>query len=95
VGFVLGGVGGAIYTLSIIEMGHRLQGASLVKAISLLVISYSLGTACAPILGGYVFDRAGMSGFAMIFVGLCVLGTMVSFLTRSPVEPPRCKAEYP
>jgi MFS family permease len=26
VGFVLGGVGGAIYTLSIIEMGHRLQG---------------------------------------------------------------------
>lgn len=87
VGFVLGGVGGAIYTLSIIEMGHRLQGASLVKAISLLVISYSLGTAFAPILGGYVFDRSGMSGFAMVFVALCLIGTAFSHFTRSTSSP--------
>ena len=81
VGFLLGGVGGAVYTLSIIEMGRRLQGGGLVKAISVLVISYSMGTACAPIVGGHVYDRWGMPGFAAIFVGLCIAGTALTWAT--------------
>ncbi len=79
VGFTLGGVGGAIYTLCIIDMGNRLNGASLVKAISALVISYSIGTACAPVLGGFLFDRWGMPGFATAFVALCILGTALTW----------------
>lgn len=79
VGFILGGVGGAIYTLSIIDMGNRLNGASLVKAISALVISYSVGTACAPVMGGLLFDRWGMPGFATAFVALCILGTALTW----------------
>jgi len=81
VGFILGGVGGAIYTLSIIEIGHRLTGASLVKAISALIISYSVGTTFAPALGGFLFDRWGMPGFAAAFVLLCVIGTGMTCLT--------------
>lgn len=81
VGFILGGVGGAIYTLSIIDMGNRLHGASLVKAISALVIGYSVGTAFAPVLGGLLFDRWGMPGFAAAFVLLCVVGIGVTWFT--------------
>ena len=80
-GFTLGGVGGAIYTLCIIDMGNRLSGASLVKAISALVISYSIGTACAPVLGGMLFDGWGMPGFAAAFVVLCVVGTAMTWFT--------------
>jgi MFS family permease len=79
VGFLLGGVGGAIYTLSIIDMGNRLNGAALVKAIAALVICYSIGTASAPVLGGILFDLWGMPGFATAFVVLCVVGTCLSW----------------
>lgn len=94
VGFVLGGVGGAIYTLSIVEMGRRLQGGALVKAISALVISYSVGTACAPMVGGMVFDHGGMPAFAAAFVVLCAVGMAFSAhqrwrTRRASTEPPR------
>lgn len=79
-GFVLGGVGGAVYTLSIIELGHRLTGSALVKAISALVISYSLGTAAAPPLGGLIFDRLGLVGFAGALAVLCLVGAVMSWL---------------
>ncbi|MCU0775650.1 MAG: MFS transporter, partial [Ideonella sp.] len=55
VGFALGGVGGAVYTLMVIELGHRLIGPTLVRAVALLVTSYSVGTALGPMLGGWMF----------------------------------------
>lgn len=81
VAFALGGVGGAVYTLCIVELGNRLDGPSLVKAISALVISYSLGTAAAPPLGGLLFDQFGLKGFASALAGLSLVGTAIAVLT--------------
>lgn len=72
VGFVLGGVGGAVYTLVVIELGHRLVGSSLVKAMGLLVTAYTAGTAGGPVLGGWLFDLAGLQGLAAVMT-LCGL----------------------
>ena len=72
VGFVLGGVGGAVYTLVVIELGHRLVGSGLVKAMGLLVTAYTAGTAGGPVLGGWLFDRAGLPGLAAVMT-LCGL----------------------
>jgi MFS family permease len=72
VGFVLGGVGGAVYTLVVIELGHRLVGSSLVKAMGLLVTAYTAGTAGGPALGGWLFDQAGLPGLAAVMT-LCGL----------------------
>ena len=72
VGFVLGGVGGAVYTLVVIELGHRLVGSGLVKAMGLLVTAYTAGTAGGPALGGWLFDRAGLPGLAAVMT-LCGL----------------------
>ena len=60
VGFTLGGVGGAVYTLLIVELGHRLAGAALVRAIGGLVTAYAAGTAAGPTLGGWLFDAGGL-----------------------------------
>jgi MFS family permease len=60
-GFVLGGVGGAIYTLVVIELGHRLGRGALVRAMGLLVSTYTAGTAAGPSLGGWLFDQGGMA----------------------------------
>ena len=72
VGFVLGGVGGAVYTLVVIELGHRLVGSGLVKAMGLLVTAYTAGTAGGPALGGWLFDWAGLPGLAAVMT-LCGL----------------------
>ena len=86
VGFVLGGVGGAVYTLVVIELGHRLVGSDLVKAMALLVTAYTAGTAGGPALGGWLFDRAGLPGLAavMTLCGLVGAGLAWRALRRNP-----------
>jgi predicted MFS family arabinose efflux permease len=73
-GFVLGGFGGAVYTLAIVEMGHRLTGGGLVKAISALVVAYAVGTTAGPLLGGAVFTAGGLHGLAGLLLGLSLAG---------------------
>ncbi len=85
VGFVLGGVGGAVYTLVVIELGHRLSGPDLVKAMALLVTAYTGGTTIGPSLGGALFDVAGLLGLACALLGFCVLGAWAGWrATRAP-----------
>lgn len=78
VGFALGGAGGAIYTLTIVELGHRLAGGLLVRAIGLLVTAYAVGTAIGPAAGGAVFDGYGLAGLALALLVLGALGLGIS-----------------
>lgn len=79
VGFVLGGKGGATYTLVVIEVGHRLRGGGLVKAMGLLVTAYTVGTAGGPAAGGWLFDQAGLRGLAVVLLGLALLGCALAW----------------
>lgn len=79
VGFVLGGVGGAVYTLVVIELGHRLGGSALIKAMGLLVTAYTAGTAGGPMLGGWLFDRAGLPGLAGVLMACGVAGALLAW----------------
>jgi len=74
VGFTLGGVGGAVYTLLIVELGHRLAGAALVRAIGGLVTAYAAGTAAGPTLGGALFDAGGLPALAAALLALSAAG---------------------
>jgi len=74
VGFTLGGVGGAVYTLLIVELGHRLAGAALVRAIGGLVTAYAAGTAAGPTLGGWLFDAGGLPALAAALLLLSAAG---------------------
>ena len=74
VGFLLGGVGGAVYTLVVIELGHRLAGSGLVKAMGLLVTAYTAGTVGGPALGGWLFDHTGLAGLALALLAVGLLG---------------------
>lgn len=91
VGFVLGGVGGAVYTLVVIELGHQLGGGALVKAMGLLVTAYTAGTAGGPVLGGWLFDRAGLPGLAGVLIACGVAGSLLAWRAlrrpRVPLAP--------
>jgi MFS family permease len=89
VGFVLGGVGGAVYTLLIVEVGHRLRGGALVRMVSTLVIGYSGGTTVGPLVGGAVFDHGGLVGMAWLLAVLAGAGLVTTALTLRPPAAPR------
>lgn len=91
-GFVLGGVGGAVYTLVVIELGHRLAGAALVRAMGLLVTAYTIGSTAGPALGGALFDRAGLAGLAGALLGA---GMFVALLAWRAVRAPVVSATPP
>ncbi len=84
-GFVLGGVGGAVYTLVVVEMGRRLEGAALVRGMSWMVTAYALGTIAGPLLGGWAFDQSGLSGAALLLVVLSVLGGVLCAWHKRPL----------
>lgn len=79
VGFVLGGVGGAVYTLVVIELGHRLGGGALVQAMGLLVTAYTAGTVGGPALGGWLFDGAGLAGLSLAMMACGVAGALLAW----------------
>lgn len=78
-GFVLGGAGGAVYTLVVIALGHALRGSGLVKAMGLLVTAYTLGTAGGPAAGGWLFDLAGLRGLAGVLLLVALLGCALTW----------------
>ena len=87
IGFALGGAGGAVYTLLVIELGHRLAGAALVRAVAALVTSYSVGTALGPLLGGALFDGFGLAGLAAALAVASALGLALTLRLLRPQDP--------
>jgi MFS family permease len=87
IGFALGGAGGAVYTLLVIELGHRLAGAALVRAVAALVTSYSVGTALGPVLGGSLFDAFGLAGLAAALATASALGLGLTLRLLRPAGP--------
>lgn len=78
-GFVLGGVGGAVYTLVVIELGHRLSGGVLVRTMGALVTGYTLGTAGAPMAGGWLFDHFGLAGLTAALLVVAAVGAVLAW----------------
>lgn len=78
--FVLGGVGGAVYTLALTALSRHLQGAALMRAMSWMVTAYCLGTLAGPLVGGWAF---GLTGTALALSVFSFAGLTLS------VRPPR------
>ncbi|MFY8105942.1 MAG: MFS transporter [Elstera sp.] len=82
-GFGFGGVGGAIYTALVIDLGHRLSGPALVQAMGRTVTSYTAGTMIGPALGGLLFDLGGLAALASaILIGALAGGLLSQRVTR-------------
>jgi predicted MFS family arabinose efflux permease len=58
-----------------------------VRAVALLVTSYSVGTAAGPSLGGWLFDRHGLAGLALALAALSAVGLGVTSAMLRPVAP--------
>ena len=82
IAFVWGGAGGALYTLAMVDIGHREQGVALVNTTAVLVLSYTLGGMAAPMLGGLALSLA--PGWGMPLLMIAVAGTGLAALLKAP-----------
>jgi MFS family permease len=64
--FVLGGVAGSVYTLSMVSSGERFSGAALLRASGLIALTWNLASSVAPAATGILMEHFG--GQAMTVV---------------------------
>jgi MFS family permease len=74
--YVLGGVAGAVYTLSLVASGDYFSGAALLRASGLIALTWNVAGTVGPIAAGVAMRLVGNSGVAAVLwlmaVGFCV-----------------------
>ncbi len=70
VAVVWGGVGGMLYTLAMIQVGHGFSGPALMRATSAIVFGYTLGGTIGPAMIGAVLEIAPRHGLPLALAAL-------------------------
>lgn len=78
--FLLGGAAGAIYTLSMVASGELFHGAALVRAASLIALSWSLGASAVPLGTGAAMHWWGSGAMVWLLWGLALLFVASTFV---------------
>lgn len=75
--YLLGGVAGAVYTLSLVASGDYFSGAALLRASGLIALTWNVAGTVGPIAAGVAMRLAGNSGVAAVLwlmaAGFCVV----------------------
>lgn len=75
--FVLGGVAGSIYTLSMVSSGERFSGAALLRASGLIALTWNLASSVGPAATGILMQHAG-SGAMTAVLWIMAVGFVVA-----------------
>jgi MFS family permease len=82
---IWGGVGGALYTLAMISVGHQFRGVNTARYSSASIASYTLGCMAGPFLTGAAFDfdaRRGVPALLFVVALLAFIGLETHRRTR-------------
>jgi MFS family permease len=79
---VLGGVAGSVYTLSLVSSGERFSGAALLRASSLIALTWSLSSLVGPAATGIVMQRFGSGAMTAVVFGMSVIFTAATRFER-------------
>jgi hypothetical protein len=75
--YVLGGIAGAMYTLSLVASGEYFSGAALLRASGLIALTWNVAGTVGPIATGVAMRLVGNAGVAavlwLIAAGFCVV----------------------
>ena len=64
--YVLGGVAGSVYTLSMVSSGERFSGAALLRASGLIALTWNLAASVGPAATGVVMQHIGSSAMTAV-----------------------------
>jgi len=81
--FLLGGVAGSVYTLSMVSSGERFSGAALLRASGLIALTWNLASSVGAAATGIVMQHFGSSAMtAVLFI--MAIGFVLSSRTERP-----------
>jgi MFS family permease len=63
-GLVWGGVGGALYTLTMVQVAHAFAGRATAGGAAAMITGYTLGGSAGPLASGAVLQWAGVTALA-------------------------------
>jgi len=88
--FVWGAAGGALYTLSMTDIGASHKGLALLNSTAVLVLTYTLGGLSASALSGALIDHSVAVGFPALLIGVAGIGMLALLATRQrgPTQEP-------
>ena len=69
-GLVWGGVGGALYTLTMVEVAHQFQGRVTAGGAAAMITGYTAGATAGPVASGAALQWGGVPGLAGLLATL-------------------------
>jgi MFS family permease len=64
--YLLGGVAGSVYTLSMVSSGERFSGAALLRASGLIALTWNLASSIGPAATGVVMEYWGPAAMTAV-----------------------------
>lgn len=77
--FIWGGVGGALYTLTMVRVAHQFKGPDTAAGTAAMITGYTLGGAVGPPVSGLALQALGLPGLGL---WLGVLSIVVLLLSK-------------
>jgi MFS family permease len=77
-GVVWGGVGGAFYTLCMVQVAHAFAGRATAGGTAAMITGYTWGGALGPVAGGSALQAGGVTGLALWLVLLAAGGIVAA-----------------
>jgi hypothetical protein len=74
---VWGGVGGALYTLTMVEVAHEFEGRATAGGAAAMITGYTVGATVGPVASGSALQFGGLAGLAAL-LALLACGTLVA-----------------
>lgn len=82
--FVWGGVGGALYTLTMIQVAHRFMGQHTAAGTAAMITGYTLGGVIGPVASGAALQSAQAPGLAVWLSSMSVLVIVLAVRWQAP-----------
>lgn len=72
-GLVWGGVGGALYTLTMVQVAHAFSGRATAGGAAAMITGYTWGGTLGPVASGTALQAAGAAGLAALLALMALL----------------------
>lgn len=82
-GLVWGGVGGALYTLTMVQVAHAFDGRATAGGAAAMITGYTWGGTIGPVASGSALQGGGTPGLALL-LGLLALGALGAARRAAP-----------
>lgn len=83
-GLVWGGVGGALYTLTMVQVAHAFAGRATAGGAAAMITGYTWGGTLGPVASGTTLQGAGTTGLATLLGALALLALVAARRSAPP-----------